>query len=291
MLSSMTGYGVVQGKIGGKRTIVETKSVNHKFCEVNLRLSPRYAPLEGRIVEFTKTFFSRGRIDVLIRDENHHSDPGIAKVDVAKLKAYHQILQKAAKSLRLKDDIDLKTLIALPDVIVTQEEEDLEKTWNQLKPVLKTSFEALEKMRRKEGVSLDSFLKEQLSHLEKEVAWIQKRVPDQVEIHRKNLIERLGKITQGVEVEPQRLAQEIAYFVDRSDITEELHRLTHHTKHFIAVLKSSEAVGRKLDFLLQEMNREVNTLSAKAQSAEISQRVVECKHLIEKMREQVQNVE
>jgi uncharacterized protein (TIGR00255 family) len=287
----MTGYGVVQGKIGSRRAVVETKSVNHKFCEVNLRLSPRYLPLEGRIVEFTKSYFSRGRIDVLIRDEPHPSDPGIAKIDVAKLKAYYQSIQKAARALKLKNSVDLNTLLSLPDVIATQEETDLEKTWGQLKPLLKTSFAALEKMRSKEGASLDKFFKEQLSILEGEIAWITKRVPDQIEHHRKNLLERIGKMTDGVEADPQRLAQEIAYFVDRSDISEELHRLSHHVKHFLNILQDSDVIGRKLDFLLQEMNREVNTLSAKAQSAEISEHVVECKHVVEKMREQAQNVE
>ncbi len=291
MLKSRTGYGVVQGKVGSKHVVVESKSVNHKFCEVNLRLSTRYAPLEGRIIEYTKTFFSRGRIDVLIRDEPHSSDLGLAKIDLKKLEAYHQTLKKAAKQLKLRDDIGISTLLTLPEVVVVQEEEDLEKTWTSLKPLLKTSFEGLEKMRKKEGASTAGFLLEQTEILQKEIAWIEKRIPENVESHRKNMLERIGKIVDGVTVDPQRLAQEVAYFVDSSDISEELFRLSTHRKHIATLLESQEVIGRKLDFLLHEMNREVNTLSAKAQNAEISQHVVECKHLIEKMREQVQNVE
>jgi len=291
MLKSMTGYGVVQGKVGTKHVVVETKSVNHKFCEVNLRLSQRYVPLEGRIIEYTKSFFSRGRIDVLVRDEPHPSDLGLAKIDLKRLGGYYDTLKKAAAKLKIKDDIAMSTLLALPDVIVTHEEEALEKTWTALKPLLKVSYESLEKMRQKEGGSLTKFLKTQLELLEGESQWIEKRIPENVETHRKNMAERVSKIINGLEIDPQRLAQEVAYFVDRSDISEEMFRLATHIKHFHNLLGNEGEIGRKLDFLLQEMNREVNTLSAKAQSAEISQHVVECKHLIEKMREQVQNVE
>ncbi len=291
MLKSMTGFGVVQGTVGGRRVVVETKSVNHKFCEVNLRISQRYAPLEGRIIEFTKSYFSRGRIDVLLRDEPHQAATAGAKIDLEKLKAYQKSLKAAAKTLKISEEVSLSTLLSLPQVVLTEEEEDLEKTWGQIQPLLKTSFIELEKMRKKEGISLAKFLKDQLGALEDEVVRIERKIPESIQAHRQQLTDRIQKMINGHEVDPQRLAQEVAYFVDRSDISEELDRLKSHAKHFHDILSGGNTMGRKLDFLLQEMNREVNTLSAKAQNAVISQQVVECKHLLEKMREQVQNVE
>jgi uncharacterized protein (TIGR00255 family) len=291
MLKSMTGYGMAQGKVAAKRVIVEAKSVNHKFCEINLRLAPRYSILEGKIVEFGKSYFSRGRIDILVKEEFHGSSTAAAKIDLNKLKAYHRALKSAAKALKIQEDVRLDTLLDLPQVLIIEEDEDPETLWKQLRPLLKTAFLSLEKMKIREGDGIEEFFKHSLELLRKEVISIEKWVPKNIELHRGQLSERIQKLSNGIEVDPQRLAQEIAYFVDRSDISEELQRLTHHLAHFKEILQGKDPIGRKLDFLLQEINREVNTLSAKAQNAEISRRVVECKHTLEKMREQVQNVE
>ena len=291
MIKSMTGYGIAQGKVGDRRVVVETKSVNHKFCEVNLRLSPRFSFLEGKISEAAKIYFSRGRIDILVKEEPGAVREAPARVDLAKLKAYHKTLKEAAKSLKIGEDVSLNVLLTLPDVVITDEEEDLEKIWKQLDVLLKKSFIALEKMREREGEGILRFLKSEIGVLDREVKAVVGRVPENVEHHQRQLKERIAKLAQGVELDPQRLAQEVAYFVDRTDISEELQRLQQHFGHFHEILKESGPLGRKLDFLLQEMNREANTLSAKAQSADISQRVVNCKHSLEKIREQVQNVE
>ena len=291
MIKSMTGYGIAQGKVGDRRVVVETKSVNHKFCEVNLRLSPRISFLEGKISEAAKAYFSRGRIDILVKEEPGAVRDAPARVDLIKLKAYHQILKQAAKSLKIGEEVGLDVLLTVPEVVVTDEEEDLEKLWKQLETLLKKSFAALEKMREREGEGILTFLESEIGILNREVKSVVGLVPENVEHHRRQLKERIAKLAQGVELDPQRLAQEVAYFVDRTDISEELQRLQQHFGHFHEILKESGPQGRKLDFLLQEMNREANTLSAKAQNAEISQRVVNCKHSLEKIREQVQNVE
>lgn len=287
----MTGYGVIQGKLGHRRVVVETKSVNHKFCEINLRLSPRYTFLEGKIAEFAKTYFSRGRIDILIKDEFSNSQKSSIKIDMDRLKTFYRDLKKAAETLKIPGELTLSSLVSLPQVLLGEEEEDIEALWKQLKPLLKSSFVSLEKMRSKEGNGISSLFQEQLRSLASEVEFIEEWVPKNIQGHRTQLLERIQKLANGIEFDPQRLSQEVAYFVDRSDISEELHRIKSHITHFRDFLKTRDPVGRKLDFLLQEMNREVNTLSAKAQNAEISRRVVEAKHLLEKMREQVQNVE
>ncbi len=291
MIKSMTGYGIVQGKVGGRRVVIETKSVNHKFCEVNLRLSQRFSVLEGKIAEAAKSFFSRGRIDILVKEEAVQPGEGSVRIDVARLKDYHKGLKAAAQALKLPGDIRLETLLTLPEVLITEEPVDLESLWRQLESLLKKSFIALEKMRQKEGLAIAKFFRDELQSLSGEVRAVEKVVPDNVEHHRRQLNERVARLASGVELDPQRLAQEVAYFVDRTDISEELQRLKHHIAHFGEILDEQGPLGRKLDFLLQEMNREANTLSAKAQSAEISQKVVNCKHCLEKLREQVQNVE
>jgi len=291
MIKSMTGYGIVQGKVGGRRVVIETKSVNHKFCEVNLRLSQRFSVLEGKIAEAAKSFFSRGRIDILVKEEAVQPGEGNARIDLDRLKAYHKSLKGAAQALKLPGDIRLETLITLPDVLITEEPLDLESLWRQLESLLQKSFVALEKMRQKEGLAIAKFFRDELKFLSGEVQAVEKIIPGNVEHHRQQLKERVTRLASGVELDPQRLAQEVAYFVDRTDISEELQRLKHHIAHFGEILDEQGPLGRKLDFLLQEMNREANTLSAKAQSAEISQKVVNCKHCLEKLREQVQNVE
>lgn len=291
MIKSMTGYGLVQGKVGDRRVVVETKSVNHKFCEVNLRLSQRFSVLEGKIAESAKSFFSRGRIDILIKEESVQPGESHVRIDLARLKNYQKELKSAAKVLKISDEVSLQTLLTLPDVLITEEPVDLESLWRQLESLLKKSFVALEKMREKEGLAIAKFFHDELKSLSSEVKAVEKVIPDNVEHHRKQLNERVAKLASGVELDAQRLAQEVAYFVDRTDISEELQRLKHHIVHFEEILSEQGPLGRKLDFLLQEMNREANTLSAKAQNAEVSQKVVNCKHCLEKLREQVQNVE
>ncbi len=291
MIKSMTGYGLVQGKVGERRVVVETKSVNHKFCEVNLRLSQRFSVLEGKIAEAAKAFFSRGRIDILVREEAGQTGEGASRIDAAKLKQYHQQLKTVAKALKAPSDFRIESFLVLPDIVVSEEAIDLDKMWRDLEALLKKSFIALEKMRGKEGLGIAQFFKEQISELSREVTGVEKLVPGNIEHHREQLQERVNKLTNGMELDAQRLAQEVAYFVDRTDISEELQRLKHHIVHFEELVREAGPLGRKLDFLLQEMNREANTLSAKAQNAQISQKVVNCKHCLEKIREQVQNVE
>ncbi len=291
MVKSMTGYGMAEGKVGSRHLSIEAKSVNHKYCEVSLRVSPRYLSLEPQIVELARTFFNRGRIDIVIREDHGVPSHMTAKIDGERLKDYYKQLKKISKDLGLTQELRLTGLLGLPHVVVGEEEENPERHWTRLKVLLKSAFQSLEKMRAREGKAIQAFFSEQLEFLSKAIHSIQELVPENVRNHQKNLTERLRLLTASNEVDPQRLAQEMAYYVDRTDIAEELHRLQEHLRHFAELIRSKTPSGRKLDFLLQEMNREVNTLSAKSQNAAISREVVECKHSLEKMREQVQNVE
>ncbi|HCU24795.1 MAG TPA: YicC family protein [Deltaproteobacteria bacterium] len=291
MIKSMTGYGFVQGRLGRRRVVAETKSVNHKFCEVNLRLAPSYLVFEGKIAELAKSFFSRGRIDILLKEESPAGRESASRIDFKKLREYYETLRKAAQKLKIPGELDINTLVTLPQVLVPEEEEDLDSLWEQVAAMLRKSFTALEKMRQREGAAIGRFFKDELKILAEAVDTVEVMVPKNVEYHRAQLQERIAKLAPGIELDPARLAQEIAYFADRTDISEELQRLKHHIGHFHELLQVSGPLGRKLDFLLQEMNREANTLSAKVQDSKISQRMVACKHSLEKLREQVQNVE
>jgi uncharacterized protein (TIGR00255 family) len=291
MLQSMTGFGVARGKVGKKRILIEAKSVNHKFCEVNLRIPPRYSILEGKITQFAKTIFSRGRIDIFLKEEAQGSPESIAKINLDKLSHYYRSLQRVQKTLHLKEEIHLDTLLSLPQVISVSEEEDLEKTWPALKKLFQSTFVALNNMRKKEGKSVTHFLIDQLKEFSSNIEKIKKLIPINLKNYQKQFQERVQKLAPGIELDPQRLTQEVAYFVDRTDVSEEIQRVQHHIKHFANIVKGDGPHGRKLEFLLQEMNRETNTLSAKSQSSEVSQIAVECKHLLEKIREQLQNVE
>jgi uncharacterized protein (TIGR00255 family) len=291
MPKSMTGFGQARGKIRGRRVSIELKSVNHKYCEVNLRIPSRYFILEPRVAELTKTYFQRGRIDIFVRDEGFSGSEAPVRIDRQKLKGFYRELKGAAKALGLQSPIDMNTLLGFPHMFLVEEEEDLEKYWAGLRPLLKSALESLDKMRLREGGGISSFFSQQLKLLDQEVQKIEKNIPQILTKHQDMLHERLGKLAVDIQLDPHRLAQEVAHFVDRTDVSEEVQRFTAHRQHFLQLIKSQQPIGRKLDFLLQEMMREVNTLSAKIQDAKISQRVVEIKHALERMREQVQNVE
>ncbi len=287
----MTGFGTASFKVGSRTSLIEVKSVNHKFCEINLRISNRYSILEKKILEQAKGFFHRGRIDIFIKDEWLEQKPSV-KIDFQQIANYLKQIKELQKKLKLDAKIDLTTLLSLPNVTMNDEDSDVEKVWPLVKKSLLQSFNDLEKMRNQEGKALEKEYRKYLEMMSKSVIKIETWIPEHVNNYEKKLKDRMEKsFSNEIEIDVNRLAQELIYFVDRTDITEELVRLKSHIDHFRHILMESGPIGRKIDFLLQEMNREVNTASAKSASARISQEVVELKQLIEKMREQIQNVE
>lgn len=289
-MKSMTGYGTGEYKGKYKQFSFEVKAVNHRFCEVNLRLPPRFYHFEGELAEFTKKHFKRGRIDIFIR-ENGSQNRGKVKINETQLDHYLKVIQKFGKKLKIKEVPRLEYLLTLPHVVsLEDDEEDLKTLLEAFKKTLLSVFHKVEKMREKEGQEVRKEFEKRISLIEEKVLSVQKKIPDIISDYQKRLKDRIEKLSQQSPDE-WRLAQEVAYFVDRSDVAEEIQRLQSHLKHFSEVTKEKDPVGRKLDFILQEMNREINTLGAKSQSTDISKDVVACKHELEKMREQVQNVE
>jgi uncharacterized protein (TIGR00255 family) len=292
MLKSMTGFGRGEGETTLGKVFVETRSVNHRYCDINIKLPKRLTPFENRIKEIIRTRVSRGRIDIFLKLDSLGEDNVHLSVDLHLAEQYYQALQSLKKSLHLKDKITLELVAGAKDVIMAKEETgDLEPFWEEVLPILKRSFGDLDDMKRLEGEILSKDLQQRLERIARQLEEIKHLSPSRLEAYQDRLHERVRSLLAEVDVDPSRFQQEVALLAERMDITEELVRAESHLAQFLALLKAEEPVGRKMDFLLQEIHREVNTVSAKANEAEISQRVVEIKAELEKIREQVQNIE
>ncbi len=292
MLKSMTGFGRSEGNTSLGRVVVEARSVNHRYSDINVKLPKRLIPFEMRIKEIIKSEVSRGRIDVSVKLDSTEEGRVQLEVDLDAAQQYYRALQSMKEKLKLSGDITLQVMAEAKDVITAKEElEDVEPYWQEIAPVLKQSIKAMDDMKRSEGEVLAKDIQQRLEHIRQEIAAIKQRFPLSLEAYGDRLRERLESLLAGSELDSSRFQQEIAFLAERTDITEEIVRAESHLIRFTALLNGEEPVGRKLDFLLQEIHREANTISSKANDAESSQRVVEIKSELEKIREQVQNIE
>ncbi len=291
MIRSMTGFGAGHGAAGGEELDVEIRSVNHKFCEVKVRLPRELAALEIEIAKAVKERLARGGVEVAVRRPGPGA--GLApRVDVALAESYARAFHEIQARLGLPGAVTLADVLAA-DGVVRLEERSVspEAAREALRRALGAALDALSEMRAREGEALARDLAARLDLIEASVARVEILVPQVVEHHRARLAERVLELTRGIALDPARLAQEVALLADRTDVTEEMTRLRSHLAQARALLGLAEPAGRKLDFLVQEMHREVNTIGSKAQSAEIAAIVVAMKAEVERMREQVQNVE
>jgi len=288
----MTGFGRAEGDTTLGKIFVESRSVNHRYCDINMKLPKRLTLFENRMKEMIRSQVSRGRIDVSLRLENSGEEKVQLSVDLDLAKQYYRVLHELKEKLQLKDDITLNLLAGAKDLIMTKEEiGDLEPYWQEVLRILEQSLKNMDEMKRLEGESLAHDLKQRLESIAEQFQMIKQQFPSRLEATLSRLHDRLRSLLEGMEVDPSRFQQEIAFLAERTDITEEIVRAESHLAQFRTLLEGNEPVGRKMDFLLQEIHREVNTVSAKANDAEISQRVVEIKSELEKIREQVQNIE
>jgi uncharacterized protein (TIGR00255 family) len=292
MLKSMTGFGRAEGESTLGKVIVESRSVNHRYCDINIKLPKRLNFFENRIKEIIRSHISRGRIDVSFRLENPGEEKVKLSVDLDLAQQYYQVFEDLKEKLHLKDKITLTLLAGAKDLITAKEETgDIEPFWQEILPILTQSLKNMDDMKRLEGESLAKDLQQRLDPIAQQLETIKQQFPSRLKTTLKRLQERLRSLLEGMEVDPARFQQEVAFLAERTDITEEIVRAESHLAQFSSFLEEKEPVGRKMDFLLQEIHREVNTVSAKANDAEISQRVVEMKSGLEKIREQVQNIE
>jgi uncharacterized protein (TIGR00255 family) len=292
MLKSMTGFGRGEGDTTLGKVVVESRTVNHRYCDINIKLPKRLSLFENRIKEIIRSQVSRGRIDVSLRLDSLGEEKVQLSVDIDLAEQYYRVLHGLKEKLQLKDDVTLSLLAGAKDLITAKEESvDTEPYWQEVLPVLNQSFKNMDEMKRLEGESLAKDLQQRLEHITRQLQTIQQQFPSRLKGTLARLHDRVRSLLEGMEIDPLRFQQEVALLAERTDITEEIVRAESHLAQFTTLLKGNEPVGRKMDFLLQEIHREVNTVSAKVNDAEISQRVVEIKSELEKIREQVQNVE
>jgi uncharacterized protein (TIGR00255 family) len=291
MIRSMTGFGAGHGAAGGEALDVEVRSVNHKFCEVKVRLPRELAALEPDALKLVKERLARGGVDVSIRRAGPAG--GLApRVDLALADAYARAFEELRARLGLPGGVTLADVAGAEGVLTLDEPAlDLDAARAALRAAMAGALDHLVAMRAREGEALSRDLSGRLDGVEELVAKAATLVPQTVEHHRARLSERVEELTRGIAIDPARLAQEVALFADRTDVTEEVTRLRSHLAQARTLLRSGEPAGRKLDFLVQEMHREVNTIGSKSQSADIAAIVVTAKAEVERMREQVQNVE
>jgi uncharacterized protein (TIGR00255 family) len=292
MLKSMTGFGAGRARVGDEEFSVELRSLNHKFCEVKVRLPRELAALEPVVSKQVKDRLARGAVELLVKRQTATASGTVPTVDVALAREYARAFRELADALGAPADISWAQVATQPGVMRLEEKGmDVESATQAVQSALEQALAALEQMRRVEGEAIYADLDARLKLIEgwsREVAAL---APKAVEEYRQRLAERVADLARGITVDPQRLAQEVAVFAERTDIAEEVTRLASHLEQFRALMTSTEPAGRRMDFLVQEMHREVNTTGSKSQHAEISARVVSMKAEVERIREQVQNVE
>lgn len=289
---SMTGFGRGEAEAKGRRWTVEIRSVNHRYLDLKIKLPKGYAGLEERVRKCLTAVLVRGRVDVALSVSGDFSDLQEVEANHTLALTYREALNKLADHLDMENDVTLQRLTAYPDILVlSQRAEELDEVWPLLEKALQEALTACDTMRSEEGEAMAKDLAERLDQFEQVVAKIEARIPELLKERETKLTERLEKLLGNVQLDPQRLAQEVAILSDKTDVTEEIVRLASHINQFRAFLDSQEATGRKIDFLLQEFLREVNTMASKINDADIAHLTVDLKAELEKMREQVQNIE
>ncbi|MBR6768683.1 MAG: YicC family protein [Clostridia bacterium] len=294
MARSMTAYGRSTGTCEGKNITVEIKSVNSRYFDPSIKITRNYSYLEEKIKSYIQTRISRGKVDFWLGVDIVENIGCDIALDSAYVESYIHALEALRDQFGLKDDISVMRVAANRDIfIVTKPEEDLEKIWAEVLPFVDEALSAFCDMREREGANLCRDLNEKKENIKRIVAKISERSAECVQQHREKLETRIKQLLEGyqINIDEQRILTESAIFADKIAIDEELVRLASHFDAFDEILKSKEPVGRKLDFLVQEMNRETNTIGSKCNDAEIAHCVVDIKCEIEKIREQVQNLE
>jgi uncharacterized protein (TIGR00255 family) len=292
MVRSMTGYGIGQKVISLGRVTAEARSNNHRYLDISLKLPKKLSPFEARIREMVKAHFSRGRFDISVEIDSGERGQYKLEPNIEAAQMYVHALETLKSKLDLAGEVTLDLVSRAKDVITAKEtEEDIDPIWEEVSGVLLSCLEALEAMREREGRNLTLDLEGRLKRIVRHMEEVRNRSPSIVEGYRKRLSERLSEMTEGMEIDRWRLHQEVAYLAERSDITEEVVRIKSHLRQFGQMVEVEEPLGRKMDFLVQEIHREVNTISAKANDVVVSQKVVEIKAELERMREQIQNIE
>jgi len=292
MIKSMTGYGRAQQIINGRDITVELKGINHRFFEFNARVPRSYGYVEEPIKSLLQSKVSRGKIDVNISIYNVDMPSEEVAVNTELARNYLEALREAADTLGVQDDLKISHFTRFNDIFtIRKKEEDEEEIVSAVKAVAEQAIERFIQMRAIEGDKLKEDLLEKAASIESAVTVIEEKSSHMAEDYRNRLYQRLSEILHDTKIDEQRILTEAAIFAEKTAVDEETVRLKSHIAQFRQLLESETAVGRKLDFLIQEFNREANTIGSKIQNVEVTKIVVDIKSDIEKIREQIQNIE
>lgn len=292
MLSSMTGYGRAQNVLNGRDILVEIRSVNHRYFDYSSRIPRVYSYVDEKLKTLFKEVISRGKVEVSVTINALESKDSVIHVNKSIAEGYITALRSLSGEFDLGDDLKLSNLIKILDIFNVQKTpDDEEQIWNDISQVAHEALDQFLNMRISEGKKLKNDIISKANAIEQMVGEVEKISPTTVENYRKKLVLKLEEILASKDIDEQRIITEAAIFAEKIAVDEETVRLKSHISQFKDMLDSSEAVGRKLDFIVQEMNREVNTIGSKAQDLNITKIVVDMKSEIEKIREQIQNIE
>ncbi|MDL2235482.1 YicC family protein [Christensenellaceae bacterium OttesenSCG-928-L17] len=292
MIRSMTGYGRGYRNVDGREITVELKSVNHRYLDISMRMPRHLLFLEDAFRKQLQTALSRGHVDIYIHYRNTRSDAKTIVPDIALIGQYLHTAEEVSAQYGIRNDMTASAVMRLPDAMnIVEEEEDRDAVLALTQEATALALDALIQMREAEGERLYADFRQRAATVLALAAQIEARAPLVVEEYAKKLTERIAAAVKDVAVDSARLATEIALFSDRASIDEEITRLKSHVTQMLETLDAEEPAGRKLDFVVQEMNREFNTIGSKANDAQLTNAVIAGKGEIEKIREQVQNIE
>lgn len=292
MARSMTGFGRCQRVVNGRDITIEIKSVNHRYFEFAARIKGNYGYLEERLKSFVQGKVSRGKVDVNLFITSSIAADASVQINHELARSYINAFRELADETGLTDDIKVSTLARFPEIFVVEKKpEDEDAIWADVKEVAAEALESFLAMRSAEGAKLREDITARLDVVSRLVVEVERQSPKTVEDYRNRLFAKLSDILAERGIDEQRVLTEAAIFAERVAVAEETVRLHSHVEQFREILSKEDAIGRKLDFLIQELNREVNTIGSKSQSFDIGMVVIELKSEIEKIREQIQNIE
>lgn len=292
MLKSMTGYGRSEAVVGSKKITVEIKSVNHRFSDYNIKIPRQYSYLEEHVRKMISESVSRGKIDVYINIETQGEADKIITVNKELAGNYISAMRELCTEYGLKDDLTLSSLISFSDIFSSElKRDDEDELWKNVSSVIQPALEAFISMREREGSRIEEDLVARVEYMAGLVREIDKRSPETVKEYQEKLYAKIHELLGEQSMDESRILTETAIFADKVAVNEETVRLFSHFDEFKEIINSGEPAGRRLDFLIQEINREVNTIGSKASDLDIAKTVVTLKGEVEKLREQVQNIE
>ena len=292
MIKSMTGFGRCEVLKDSRKFTVELKSVNHRYLDVNIRMPKKLNFFETSIRTLLKSYADRGKVDIFITYEDLSQSQVSVKYNAALAAEYLKYLNQMAEEFSLDNDVRVSTLSRYPEVFTMEEcSEDEDELWNGLKEALEGAFSQFVEMRPEEGERLKEDILLKLDLLSEQIRFIEERSPQIIAEYRTKLEEKMRELLEDTQIDDNRIAAEVILFADKICTDEEVVRLKSHIQHMKETLEESNGIGRKLDFIAQEMNREANTILSKANDLDISNRAISLKTEIEKIREQIQNIE